>query len=92
MKKQAKSESAKPPRFFVKFTEHGLCDEKGNVLYGVGRGSSKLVAPPDAPLSLMVAILEEVAPAHRYSSAEAAEKDFQRLKDYANGLFVETVT
>ena len=91
MKKQPKNETASLPRFYIKFTEHGLCDDKGKVLLGIGRGSSKLVAPPDAPMSLMVALLEEVSSAHRYSSAEAAEKDCQRLKDYANGLFVETV-
>jgi hypothetical protein len=76
------------PRFFIAVKSYGVADAKGKTLIGIEVTGKRAIAPPDAPMSLMVALLEDVIGHHHYTSKEAAEKDFERLKTFAANLVV----
>lgn len=78
------------PRLFIKVTEYGLADDKGKTLMGIGLSGKRIIARPDAPLATMVALLELIVHSLRYSSPEAAEKDYTRLREFAASLEVES--
>lgn len=80
------------PRLFISVKEYGLADEKGKTLMGIGLSSKRIIARPDAPLATMVALLEMMVPSLRYSSPEAAEKDYARLRTFAADLQTEVPT
>jgi hypothetical protein len=95
MASKAKSKAAplndvvQPLRFFVQLKGHGLADANGKTALGIGMSGARTIATPDAPLALVVAILEEWHHAWKYSSIEAAKKDVARLQDFVNNLTVE---
>jgi len=78
-----------PLRFFVKLFAYGTVDSAGKVVFEVGQSSKRIIAEPNAPLAVVVAILEAWQPAWRYSSTEAAKQDLQRLRDYVDGILIE---
>lgn len=79
------------PRFYIALKSFGVVNDKGRCIFGIEYSGKRILAEEDAPLALVVAMLEEMCEYHRYSSPEAAEKDFQRLRDFANELQVEKV-
>jgi len=78
-----------PLRFFVKLSAYGTVDSDGKTAYEVGQDNKRIISQPDAPLALVIAILEQWQPAWRYSSIEAAKQDLQRLRDYVDGILIE---
>lgn len=76
-------------RFFVQLKAHGLVNQDGKTVMGIERSTARVIAPPDAPLALVVAILEEWQPGWKYSSKEAGEKDIARLRAFVDNMVVE---
>jgi hypothetical protein len=72
--------------FFVQMKGFGSCDEKKRAVYSLEMSSSKIVAEPDKPLALVVAILERWQDHWKYSSVEAAKADLERLKKFVDGI------
>jgi len=52
----------KTNRFFLALRSYGHCNEKGKVVMGIECSTKKVMAPPDKPLKLFTAILEELLP------------------------------
>jgi hypothetical protein len=78
-----------PLRFFVQLKAHGLADKAGKTVMGIERSTARVFAPADAPLALVVAILEEWQSAWQYSSPEAGAKDIARLRAFVDNMIVE---
>jgi hypothetical protein len=76
-------------RFFVQLKAHGRVDDSGRTVIGVERSTKRIIAPHDAPLSLVVAILDEWRASWTYSTPEAAERDFARLRTFAENLVAD---
>ena len=76
------------PRFFVQLKSHGVTDADGKTIMGIGVSSKKVVAEPDAPLALVVAVLETWQSGWHYSSTKAAERDVARLRNFCDQLHV----
>lgn len=77
------------PRFSVVIESFGTVDGKGRPRVTESFETRRVVAEPDCPLALVVAILERMLRHHHYSSREAATVDFARLREFAVGLHVE---
>jgi len=76
----------KTNRFFLALRSYGHCNEKGKVVMGIECSTEKVMAPPDKPLELFTAILEELLPCMLYSSNEAAEEDLEAFKQFVSNL------
>lgn len=76
----------KTNRFFVALRSYGQCDENGKTVMGIECAAKRIPAPPDKPLALMAAIVDQLLPAMRYSSKEAAEKDLAAFREYVSNL------
>lgn len=83
---------ARSNRFFLQLKAYGMCDENGRTLLGIGMSQKKIIAEPDAPMALMVALIQSTLRAMDYSSPEAAAKDVERLQKFANSLLVKPPT
>ena len=75
-----------PLLFFVKLKGYGLADKNGKMLMEIGQSTKRIMAHDDAPLALVVAILNNWEKAWRYSSVEAGKADLERLKQYVNSI------
>lgn len=75
-------------RFFVTLRAYGHCDENGRTVLGIGCSAKKIPAPPDRPLALVAAIIEELLPAMQYSSVEAMKKDVESFKAFIDMIEV----
>lgn len=78
----------RPPRFFVQLKGYGCCRKNGGVSMAVERSAAKLIAPEDAPIALVVAMLEEMQVFWKYSTVEAGQNDIQRLRDFVENMDV----
>lgn len=76
----------KTNRFFVALRSYGQCDENGKTVMSIECAAKRMPAPPDRPLALMAVILDQLLPAMRYSSNEAAEKDLEEFQKYVSNL------
>lgn len=75
-----------PLKFFVQLKGYGVVDGKDKTVMALEQSSKRTIAPDDAPLALVVAILENWQNAWKYSSVEAAKKDLERLKRYVDSI------
>jgi ribosomal protein L37AE/L43A len=72
-------------RMYLRLAAVGQCDAQGKTVLELGfRG--KIIAPPDAPLTLLQNVVNEMLSLIDYSSKEAAEADIAALKEFVNGL------
>jgi hypothetical protein len=76
-------------RFFIALKSVGVADSRKREIAAIGFTGAKVHSEPDSPLALIVAVLEECKPFWGYSSAEAAEKDVKRLRDFCESLEIE---
>lgn len=77
---------ARSNQFFVQLKGYGMCDENGRTVMAIGTSTKKVIAEPDAPLSLIVSLIESMKDLMDYSSPEAAAADIKRLQNYVNNL------
>lgn len=75
-------------RFFIALRSYGHCDENGKTVMGVECSAKKIPAPPDRPLALFAAIVDDLLPAMSYSSKEAMEKDLVEFQKYVANIRV----
>lgn len=76
----------KTNQFFIALRSYGHCDENGRTVMGIGCSSKKVTAPPDRPLCLIAALIDDLLPAMSYSSKEAMQKDLKEFQAYAASL------
>jgi len=93
-------EKHKDPQFGVNFQHYHIdgrfagendifpVDENGKTVMGVECSAKKVPAPPDRPLALVAAIVDDLLPVMNYSSKEAMEKDLGQFQDYVASLRV----
>lgn len=70
---------ARTNRFFVHLKAYGHCDANGRAVMAL-KGFNRALAPPDAPLALMLVLLEQMIPTMDYSSDEAMRLDLERFQ------------
>jgi hypothetical protein len=75
-------------RFFIALRSYGHCDENGKTVMGVECSAKKVPSPPDRPLALVAAILDDLLLVMSYSSKEAMEKDLREFQKYVADLRV----
>jgi hypothetical protein len=78
-----------PLKFFVQLKGYGVVDGKDKTIMAIGQSGKRTIAPDDAPLALVVAILENWQNAWKYSSVEAAKADLDRLKRYVDSIEID---
>jgi len=78
-------------KFFIQIGGVGLLDDKGKLEFS--KSYKRIVAQPDGTLSLLADLIEKIImPMVGYSSEEAAKKDVEAFKEWANGLYHEPPT
>lgn len=76
-------------RLYLAVREIGQCNDKDKSVLALGY-SGKIIAKPDQPFGIMIALLEEMLPVMDYSTPEAAAADIERFKKYVNSLEANT--
>lgn len=79
-------QSQEPLKFFVQLRGYGVVDGNNKTIMGIEQSSKRIIAPENAPLALVVTILQVWEAAWKYSDVEAAKADLKRLKDYVDGI------